>query len=310
MHETTATASAKAVLPTSPMVPLHGNDNDKQNHGNDSDQHTINHDTTTGDDSKQDVDHQGAHHRFDFPIDHNTGSDMDHGVDHDIDHNTDYDFGHDIDHDTDNDSDKDDDNDDDHETDNDSDKDDDNDDDNDIDHDSDDTMEHAVDDNNDHSTADHNINHDTFNDTTSEIDHDLDDDKQDDDEDDIPSNTTISKNKSGLTVMLQDDKNFCLFLPSSPGNRDENNGKNDPSAISDSEKSARVFCTSKSSQHAVPGGKPMPKGFIKSATFASDRSRDFVQVTGSIDRDAYALSPKDGGGQVQISVVHSHSSRH
>ncbi|KAI7884904.1 hypothetical protein K492DRAFT_124536 [Lichtheimia hyalospora FSU 10163] len=147
--------------------------------------------------------------------------------------------------------------------------------------------------------VDHDTDHNTINGTKTEPDHDSDngDDDKQDDEQDIPYNATGSKNKSGLTVMLKDDKNFCIFLPSSPGNRDENNGKNDPSAISDSEKSARVFCSSKTSQHAVPGGKPMPKGFIKSATFASDPSRHFVQVTGSIDRDAYALSPKDGGGQ-------------
>lgn len=292
VHETTTTASAQAVLPTSPMVPLHGNDD---NDDSDADQHVINHDTaTTGDEIKQDAD-QDVDHSSDNSINHDIGNGMEHGVDHDMDHDSDYNLdtdtdnglNHDIGHDSeDNDSDNDMNHDIDHNAKN-----------GDIDHD-------TGDDNNDHSITDHDIHHHTFN-GTSETDHD-----QQDDDDHIPANTTISKNKSGLTVMLKDDKNFCIFLPSSPGNRDENNGKNDPSAISDSEKSARVFCTSKSSQHAVPGGKPMPKGFIKSAKFASDKSRQFVQVTGSIDRDAYALSPKDGGGQVQISIAFSHSSCH
>lgn len=295
VHETTTTASAQAVLPTSPMVPLHGNDD---NDDSDAKQHVINHDTaTTGDEIKQDAD-QDADHSSDNSINHDIGNGMEHGVDHDMDHDSDYNLDTDTDnglnHTTGHDSEDDDDDDDD-----------DNDMNHDIDHNAKDgDIDHDTgDDNNDHSITDHDIHHHPFNGTT-------DPDQQDDDDDHIPANTTISKNKSGLTVMLKDDKNFCIFLPSSPGNRDENNGKNDPSAISDSEKSARVFCTSKSSQHAVPGGKSMPKGFIKSAKFASDKSRQFVQVTGSIDRDAYALSPKDGGGQVQISIAFSHSSCH
>ena len=287
------------------MVPLHGNENDKQNNDNDDDidQHVIAH-GTTGDDIDQNVD-QGADHLPDYPINHDTGSDMDHDVDHDMDHDTDNDIKHEVDHNSGNDTDHDLDDNDTHNT---VDHDTDHDTINDTDH----VIDHDLDDNNTHNTVGYDTDHNTINGTKIEPDHGFDNgdgDKQDD-EQDMPYNATGSKNKSGLTVMLKDDKNFCIFLPSSPGNRDENNGKNDPSAISDSEKSARVFCSSKTSQHAVPGGKPMPKGFIKSATFASNPSRHFVQVTGSIDRDAYALSPKDGGGQVQFFNRFSHSSCH
>ncbi|KAI8149952.1 hypothetical protein BJV82DRAFT_585305 [Fennellomyces sp. T-0311] len=98
--------------------------------------------------------------------------------------------------------------------------------------------------------------------------------------------------KDGLTVTLESESDFCLFLPSSPGNKDANGGKYDRDAIGSSEKNARAFCTK---QDLAPGAGPMPPGFIKSAVFKS--TDDYVQVDGTINNAAYHLSDQDGGGQ-------------
>ncbi|ORY97861.1 hypothetical protein BCR43DRAFT_437769 [Syncephalastrum racemosum] len=100
---------------------------------------------------------------------------------------------------------------------------------------------------------------------------------------------------SGKTVTIETADDFCLMLPSSPGNRDEYNGQPDPEAIQRSEKSATAFCTSQSSRDAVPGASPMPADFIQSA--AMSKTDAYVQVTGTINPGAYELSPGDGGGQ-------------
>ncbi|KAI9265200.1 hypothetical protein BDA99DRAFT_44893 [Phascolomyces articulosus] len=88
--------------------------------------------------------------------------------------------------------------------------------------------------------------------------------------------------QDGLTVTLESKSEFCLLLPSDPGNHN----------IGESEKSARAFCTS---EGLAPGAKMMPEGFIQSADFKSTSS--YVQVTGTIDNAAYQLSDQDGGGQ-------------
>lgn len=113
---------------------------------------------------------------------------------------------------------------------------------------------------------------------------------------DQSSQQRVVEYKDGLTVAVETDDNFCLMLPLSPGNRDDNGGEDDPSAIADSEKSARAFCTNENVN--VPGASTLPPGFITSAHFAQDLQKGFVQVRGSIDRDAYSLSSSDSGGQV------------
>ncbi|KAL1936005.1 hypothetical protein VTP01DRAFT_139 [Rhizomucor pusillus] len=112
---------------------------------------------------------------------------------------------------------------------------------------------------------------------------------------DQSSQQRVVEYKDGLTVAVETDNNFCLMLPLSPGNRDDNGGEDDPSAIADSEKSARAFCTNENVN--VPGASTLPPGFITSAHFAQDLQKGFVQVRGSIDRDAYSLSSSDSGGQ-------------
>jgi hypothetical protein len=75
---------------------------------------------------------------------------------------------------------------------------------------------------------------------------------------------------------------FCSFLPPKPGGN-----------IGNSESDAVVFCNKASSE--APDANIFPSGFIKTAHFAEGEG--FVQYTGRIDREAYKLSAKDGGGQ-------------
>ncbi|KAI8328438.1 hypothetical protein BC941DRAFT_444925 [Chlamydoabsidia padenii] len=107
-----------------------------------------------------------------------------------------------------------------------------------------------------------------------------------------PSPTPI--NVPGLTTAVLDEARFCLFLPPSPGNRNNYGGMTDPDAIADSEKTARSFCTL---LNLVPGSQLMPAGFITSAHYQFNTTAGFVQVTGKIDRTKYSLSEADGGGQ-------------
>ncbi|KAI9491515.1 hypothetical protein BDB00DRAFT_874246 [Zychaea mexicana] len=103
---------------------------------------------------------------------------------------------------------------------------------------------------------------------------------------------TSHEYKDGLTVALESKDNFCLILPSSPGNKDANGGQYDDDAIGNSEKNARAFCTS---DGLAPGAKKMPDGFVQSADFKA--MDNYVQVTGTINNAAYHLSDEDGGGQ-------------
>lgn len=86
-----------------------------------------------------------------------------------------------------------------------------------------------------------------------------------------------------------------MFLPSSPGGKDLNNGKVDVEAISKSEKSANAFCLK--SNKNTPGARIFPKNFIKSAHFFRNSTAGYVQVTGKFNPAAYSISPKDEGGQ-------------
>ncbi|KAI8343570.1 hypothetical protein BC941DRAFT_448342 [Chlamydoabsidia padenii] len=98
----------------------------------------------------------------------------------------------------------------------------------------------------------------------------------------------------GLTLAVTDETQFCLLLPSSPGNRDNHNGTIDPDAIASSEKNATVFCTM---EDMAPGAQLMPEDFITLAEYQYNTTAEFVQVRGKIDREKYDLSKSDGGGQ-------------
>ncbi|KAI9331400.1 hypothetical protein BD770DRAFT_449417 [Pilaira anomala] len=100
---------------------------------------------------------------------------------------------------------------------------------------------------------------------------------------------------TGLTVQISSSKDFCLFLPPSPGNKVDNGGKQDIDAIANSEKFAVAFCTKPNIN--APGAGLLPDGFITKATYQTNSAAGFVQVRGSIDIAAYSLSPKDEGGQ-------------
>jgi hypothetical protein len=86
-----------------------------------------------------------------------------------------------------------------------------------------------------------------------------------------------------------------MFLPSSPGNMDNNSGKTDIDAIANSEKSAVAFCLLPNNNAA--GARLFPDGFIKSAHFFHNTTAQYVQVTGKFNPTAYSLSVNDYGGQ-------------
>ncbi|KAI9256233.1 hypothetical protein BY458DRAFT_535374 [Sporodiniella umbellata] len=112
----------------------------------------------------------------------------------------------------------------------------------------------------------------------------------------LPTTTpTATPGLSGLTVQISSSSNFCIFLPSSPGNKNGNNGKVDTDAIANSEKNAVAFCTNPNIN--APGAGLLPKGFIKSAKYQTNTAAGFVQVRGKLNIAAYQLSPKDDGGQ-------------
>lgn len=112
-----------------------------------------------------------------------------------------------------------------------------------------------------------------------------------------PATTTTASSAglSGLTVQISSSADFCLFLPSSPGNKDENNGKVDTDAIADSEKSAISYCVKPNIN--APGAGVFPSGFIKHARYQTNSAAGFVQVRGTLDIAAFDLSSKDEGGQ-------------
>jgi hypothetical protein len=95
------------------------------------------------------------------------------------------------------------------------------------------------------------------------------------------SNPAAGAVHHALTAMVTPGA-FCSFLPPTPGGN-----------IADSESNAVVFCNKPSSQ--APNANIFPSGFVRSAHFA--KGSGFVQVTGRINRNAYALSASDGGGQ-------------
>ncbi|KAI8373673.1 hypothetical protein BD560DRAFT_394004 [Blakeslea trispora] len=117
----------------------------------------------------------------------------------------------------------------------------------------------------------------------------------DDSDNGSDSGSGSGTSSTGKVVQLSSSKDFCLFLPSSPGNKAENGGKVDIDAIASSEKSAVAFCTKPNVN--APNAGLFPKGFITSAKYQTKVDEGFVQIRGKIDISKYSLSPKDDGGQ-------------
>ncbi|KAG0245599.1 hypothetical protein B0O80DRAFT_451090 [Mortierella sp. GBAus27b] len=92
----------------------------------------------------------------------------------------------------------------------------------------------------------------------------------------------------GQMGVIQDDKKYCIFLPPDFGGD-----------IAANEDRAVAYCT----QADIPGApkaRVLPEGFIKSAHFITDTQRNYIQITGRIDRSKFGLSAQDGGGQYDM----------
>ncbi|KAG2177427.1 hypothetical protein INT44_007938 [Umbelopsis vinacea] len=95
----------------------------------------------------------------------------------------------------------------------------------------------------------------------------------------------------GMTITLNSEKEFCMFLPPKAGGD-----------VASSEKTARTFCTSK--QKNAPGAKLFPDGLILSSHFVHNKTADYVQITGLLNPTAYNMSLKDEGGQFDVKSPH------
>ncbi|KAF9978957.1 hypothetical protein BGZ73_007844 [Actinomortierella ambigua] len=91
-------------------------------------------------------------------------------------------------------------------------------------------------------------------------------------------------NKSGVTIAIVDSNEFCFFLPPEWGGD-----------IADNEHRAVAFCTKDMAQ--APSANIFPTGFIKTANLFRNNARQWIQMTGRIDRNKYGLSKDDEGGQ-------------
>ncbi|KAF9409386.1 hypothetical protein BGZ94_001970, partial [Podila epigama] len=100
--------------------------------------------------------------------------------------------------------------------------------------------------------------------------------------------TTTMALPSGQTAALISESEYCLFLPRTPGQ-----------TISESEDSAVAFCN-KPSIPSAPNARLLPQGFVKSLHFHKNTTKEYVQITGRIDRSKYNLPANDGGGQYDI----------
>lgn len=89
----------------------------------------------------------------------------------------------------------------------------------------------------------------------------------------------------GQVGAIQNEKDFCLFLPPMKGGD-----------IAANEDRAVAFCTT--AKVAPPKAGILPKGFIKSAHLV--KTNNYIQITGRIDRTKYSLKRTDGGGQYDM----------
>ncbi|KAF8920462.1 hypothetical protein EDD21DRAFT_391375 [Dissophora ornata] len=104
----------------------------------------------------------------------------------------------------------------------------------------------------------------------------------------------VSLAVTGQTAALISASQYCLFLPPKAGGN-----------ISDNEGRAVAFCNEAIS--TAPKAGTLPTGFIKSVHFVHNTSKNYVQITGRIDRSKYSLSKNDGGGQYDMKApVGSH----
>ncbi|KAG0000587.1 hypothetical protein BGZ65_004235 [Modicella reniformis] len=100
------------------------------------------------------------------------------------------------------------------------------------------------------------------------------------------SATTAAPPGRGQTCAIKSAKEFCLMLPPKYAG-----------GIAEHEDSAIAFCTTDKLARQLKA-RTLPKGFIQSAYFT--KGKDWVQVTGLINRGEYGLSTTDGGGQYDI----------
>ncbi|KAF9333798.1 hypothetical protein BGZ91_011113 [Linnemannia elongata] len=89
---------------------------------------------------------------------------------------------------------------------------------------------------------------------------------------------------SGKTIVLNSAKEYCLFLPRWRGQ-----------SISDSESSAVAYCNKPISK--APNARILSNDFIKTLHFVHNTNKEYVQITGKFNRNAYRMSRHDGGGQ-------------
>lgn len=89
----------------------------------------------------------------------------------------------------------------------------------------------------------------------------------------------------GHRVKINSSNDFCLLLPKPFGGNIANNEDN---AVS--------FC-----QNPSGSQRAFPSGFIKAATYKKS-PRNYVQVTGCINRSKYGLSKNDQGGQLDYNA--------
>ncbi|CAG8526026.1 15615_t:CDS:1 [Acaulospora morrowiae] len=97
----------------------------------------------------------------------------------------------------------------------------------------------------------------------------------------IPMLNIRDTDSSQRKATLVDNSIYCSFLPPDYGGN-----------IADSESNGVAFC------NQAPDGlnvRIFPDNFIRSAHFATGDG--YIQVTGTINRDAYGLSSNDEGGQ-------------
>ncbi|KAF9900208.1 hypothetical protein EC991_007776 [Linnemannia zychae] len=99
--------------------------------------------------------------------------------------------------------------------------------------------------------------------------------------------STVSAGIPGQTGALISADEYCIFLPPKYGG-----------GISENEDSAIAFCNK--AIPSAPKAKILPAGFIKSVHLTRNTQKQWVQITGKIDRTKYGLSSKDGGGQYDI----------
>lgn len=99
-------------------------------------------------------------------------------------------------------------------------------------------------------------------------------DEMDDDADQVADSAT-----SGKTVVVKDNKQFCLFLPK--------RGQ----TVADSETNARPSCTV---QGLAPGAGTLPSGAVSAHEV---KNAHFIQITGRLDIQKLGLRSGDGGGQ-------------